>query len=279
MRPYDALILDLDGTLLEDSGEIPARNTRALQRISNEGIHVMIATGRSEQSAKPVIEALGILNPTVIYNGAAIWCPKEDRLIEERNLNIDHLECLLNYAETEDLLPVVMCAGSKRALSPRNEALQYALHDMKNIEIVSPSQMRIERPIRLSLFSDRHHDTESFACKVRALSPIEAYLTWFPLNLLPSHRDSPLQVVDVQPLCEGKNEALRFLQEKMGISPQRCVAVGDAPNDIPMVEAAGLGIAMGNAMEELKEVADRVIGDNNAAAIADLVDELWPETP
>lgn len=277
MPRYEALILDLDGTLLEDSGKILSRTRSALLRIASQGVHVMIATGRSEQSARPVIEDLGILNPTVIYNGAAIWCPNENRLIAEKNLVPEHLECLLRYAEDEGLLPVVMCAGTKRALSPRNETLNYALHDMKNIQIVSESEMRIERPIRLSLFSDRHHDTKSFANQVREISPIEAYLTWFPLNLLPSHRDSPLQVVDIQPLCEGKKEALLFLQENKGIHPSRCVAIGDAPNDIPMVEAAGLGVAMGNGMDELKVTADRIIGANNTEAIADLIDELWPQ--
>ncbi|NRA75998.1 MAG: HAD family phosphatase [Planctomycetes bacterium] len=277
MHQYDALILDLDGTLLEDDGSIPAGTRSALQRITAEGIHVMIATGRSEQSAEPVIQDLGILTPSVIYNGAAIWCPIEKRLIEERNLADDHLECLLSYAELEGLLPVVMCAGSKRALSPRSETLDYALHDMKNIEIVSQSEMRVMRPIRLSLFSDRHQDTESFARSIKNISSADAYFTWFPLNLLPSHRDSPLQVVDIQPKCEGKKEALRFLKESRGIPAHRCVAVGDAPNDIPMVEAAGLGVAMGNGMDELKAVADRVIGTNNTAAIVELVDELWPQ--
>ncbi|MGE4601600.1 MAG: HAD family hydrolase [Planctomycetota bacterium] len=276
MRDYDALILDLDGTLLRDDGTIPPATRIALQRISAEDIHVMIATGRSEQSAEPIIQDLGILNPAVIYNGAAIWCPREKRLIEERHLADDHLECLLNFAEVEGLLPVVMCAGSKRALSPRSEIFEYALHDIKDIEIVSEAEMRVERPIRLSLFSDRHQDTDSFARSVRNLSSTDAYLTWFPLNLLPSHRDSPLQVVDIQPQCDGKKEALRYLQESRGIRANRCVAIGDAPNDIPMVEAAGLGVAMGNGMDELKEVADRVIGSNNTAAIAELVDELWP---
>ncbi len=275
MYEFEAIILDLDGTLIEDGGGIRPRVRTALHRIADAGIHVMIATGRSEQSAAPAIEVLQILNPMVIYNGAAVYCPSSRSLIEERNLDLKHLDQLLDYAETHDLLPVVMCAGSKRALSPRSEALNYALHDMKAIEIVHPDQMRIDRPIRLSLFSEQHQDTQQFADEIRAVSDSEAYFTWFPLNLLPSHRDSSLLVVDVQPPCEGKSEALRFLQQHHGFSPERCVAVGDATNDSPMVELAGLGIAMGNAMDELKEVADRVIGANDTDAIADLIDELW----
>ena len=138
MYEFEAIILDLDGTLIEDGGGIRPRVRSALQRISDGGVHVMVATGRSEQSAAPAIEELQILNPMVIYNGAAVYCPRSRSLIEERNLDLKHLDQLLDYAETHDLLPVVMCAGSKRALSPRSEALNYALHDMKAIEIVPP---------------------------------------------------------------------------------------------------------------------------------------------
>ncbi|MDP6740824.1 MAG: HAD hydrolase family protein, partial [Planctomycetota bacterium] len=60
-----------------------------------------------------------------------------------------------------------------------------------------------------------------------------------------------------------------------GISPERVVAVGDARNDTPLIQAAGLGVAMENSMEELKPVADRVIGHHDTPAIAELVHELF----
>jgi hydroxymethylpyrimidine pyrophosphatase-like HAD family hydrolase len=81
--------------------------------------------------------------------------------------------------------------------------------------------------------------------------------------------------VDAHPPCKGKGEALRIVQERWGISPQEVVAVGDACNDLPMVLAAGLGVAMQNSMPELLEQADRVIGDNEGAAIAGLIEELF----
>ena len=76
---------------------------------------------------------------------------------------------------------------------------------------------------------------------------------------------------------EGKKEALNYLEQEEEILPEEVVAIGDAPNDIPMVTEAGLGIAMGNAMSELKGVADRIIGTNDTGTIGELVDELWPE--
>ncbi len=66
-----------------------------------------------------------------------------------------------------------------------------------------------------------------------------------------------------------------MLEELYGIPAHRVVAVGDATNDIPMLEAAGLGVAMGDGMEEALAAADRVIGGHDTTAIADLVAELF----
>jgi hydroxymethylpyrimidine pyrophosphatase-like HAD family hydrolase len=101
------------------------------------------------------------------------------------------------------------------------------------------------------------------------------YLTHFPLDALAPHRGSPLQVVDVQPPCRGKGEALRWLEESLGIPPTRVVAVGDAGNDVPMFERAGLSVCMANALEPARRAAKRSIGSCNTDAIADLVDELF----
>ena len=104
---------------------------------------------------------------------------------------------------------------------------------------------------------------------------LPAYYTHFPLSILPAHRASTYQAVDVHPPCRGKAEALRFLLEHFGIPPERVVAVGDASNDVPMVRAAGLGVAMENSMKELLEVADRVIGHHDTTAISELIEELF----
>lgn len=272
---YQAILLDLDGTLVSDEGRIHPKTRSALQFISHRGIQVMIVTGRSEISAIPTIEELGIDSPAVIYNGAAIYCPRQKKLIEERTLSQENLESLLEYADREDLLAVVMCSTTKRALSPRSEVHEYTLHDMPRVEVVSQEQLRVNRPIRLSLFSDKHEDEEAFVSDVRREATEEAYFTWFPLNLLPGHKHSSLLVVDVQPQCMGKAEALRFLMENHDIAPEKVVAVGDATNDIPMLDRAGLAVAMENGMPELKEVADLVIGRNDTDSIASLVEQLW----
>lgn len=274
-REHDAILLDLDGTLVADDGTIHPDTRRALHAAAERGVTVMIATGRSEATAIPAIRALGIHTPAVIYNGAAVYCPTEECLLEERNLSAQLLEDLLGFCDRHGHMPVVMCAETKFALTPRSEAEQIALHDMHNLKIVSPEELRIDRPIRLSLFSGQHPDADAFVRDLEAeIGALDAYLTWFPLNLLPSHRDSNLLVIDVQPRCEGKAEAFRWLADRYGVSPERTIAVGDAGNDLPMLERAGLAVAMGNAVPEVKEIADRVIGANDTDAIGRLVEEL-----
>ena len=80
---------------------------------------------------------------------------------------------------------------------------------------------------------------------------------------------------DVHPPCRGKAEALRLLEERYQIPPARVVAVGDATNDVPMLEAAGLAIAMESSMPEALAHADRVIGGCESDAIGELVEELF----
>jgi len=275
-RAYDAILLDLDGTLVSDRGRIHPVTLQSLHSAAEKGVQVMIATGRSEATAVPVIEALGIDTPAVIYNGAAVYCPRERRVVEERHLSGRQLDDLLAYADRSGCLPVVMCAETKLALAPRSLSERVVLHDMHNVRIVAPPALRIDRPIRISLFSSAHPDADSFVEDLRRGVPdLEAYLTWFPLNLLPAHRNSDLLVIDVQPDCEGKAEAFRVLSERYGITPDRTVAVGDAGNDLPMLARAGLSVAMGNAVPEVREVADRVIGRNDSGAIGELVRELF----
>jgi len=93
--------------------------------------------------------------------------------------------------------------------------------------------------------------------------------------MLAGHQESELLVADVQPPCQGKAEALRILEESYDIPRERVVAVGDAGNDIELLQAAGLGVAVENAVPEARAAADRVIGSNNSAAISELVDELF----
>ena len=274
-RAYDALLLDLDGTLLDDRSLLPARTCEALRAAAAQGVRVMVATGRSNLSAHDVLVELGLDAPAIVFNGAGLYDARRRRLLEERTLGNRTLQRTLAFAEQHGHLPVVMCAERKFALAPRDAAEEAALALMTGLEIVGPEQLAAEYVMRVTLFSRNHARSEDFAAELERAIALPLYTTHFPLRLLASHRASPLHVLDIHPPCRGKGEALRVLEERYGIPPARVVAVGDATNDIPMFELAGLAVAMENSMGEALAAAQRVIGSNNGPAIAELVEELF----
>ena len=271
----EALLLDLDGTLLNEQGRVHPRNREALRAAERDGVRVMIVTGRSELATAPLLGELGLESPAVVYNGAGIWCPKERRLIEERILSNRTRRRALEVGRRRGYRMISMCAGVKYALEPETETERDAVRLLTGLVYTDPEGLDAEFTIRITFFSEHCADSAACCREIEEGIGQPAYMTHFALDSLPTHRQSPVQVVDLHPPCRGKGEALRHLEERFGIEASRVVAVGDAGNDLPMLRRAGLSCAMENAVPEVLEAADRVIGDNDSAAIAELVGELF----
>ncbi len=274
-RAYDAILLDVDGTLVDDAGAIHPRTLAALRAADAAGVIVMIATGRSEAGTLPVLEQLGIERPAVVYNGAGVWCGRTRRMIEERVLSNRSAARVLDWAAQRDLLTVVMQSGVKSALEPRDEIERSALRGMHGLRLLARAELPREYAVRMTVFSREYASSAAFAQEVEQAIDQPLYLTHFPLSHLADHRASTLDVVDIHPPCRGKGEALRVVWEHYGIPAERVVAVGDASNDVPMFELAGLPVAMRTSMPEALAAARRVIGDNAGGAIGELVEELF----
>jgi len=272
-REFDALLLDLDGTLLDSSDRIHPANAAALREARAAGVAVMVVTGRSKISALPVLSELSLGTQSVIFNGAAVYCPREERLVEERVLSRRAVAGLVDYALASGDLAVFMTADRKFAFEPGRPGDRELL--WAEVEIVSRAAFAPEHVIRATFLSARGSSSLDYASGIERHVGAPLYTTHFPLAVLPRYRGSAHLAVDVHPPCRGKAEALRLLEETYGIAPERVVAVGDATNDLPMIEAAGLGVAMESGMEEAKRAADRIIGHHDGPAIAELIGELF----
>lgn len=274
-RAYDALLVDLDGTLLDRRGQLPPANRAALRAADEQGVRVMITTGRSLVATQPIALELGLDSPCVVFNGAAVWCPRSERFLEERTLSNRTLERTLAFGEARGDLTISMQGDRKLALEPRDDSELRALEGLHGLEFVPREALRRDYTLRVTFITDRHECSEELETEFLEYCPHPTYLTHFPLSILPDHAGSRMHALDVHPPCRGKAEALRYLEEASGIPSERIVAVGDASNDEPMIRAAGLGVAMGDGMASTRALADRVIGGNDTTAIADLVEELF----
>lgn len=275
-RSYDALVLDVDSTLLDDLDRIHPRTRAALAGARARGVRVMLATGRSAGGVRDVVRELEIDLPAVVYNGAAVYCPIEDRIIESFTIPEAMVGRVLDHAARAPLLPIVALPDTSQfARAGRTPEERRVLQDFRVLSLVEESQLPRTGAIRVTVLSEHHASSEALYDEIVQVLAGPAYLTHFALAALPQFRDSALQIVDVQPDCAGKAEAFRVLETRFGIPARRVVAVGDAGNDLPMLRGAGLGVAMGNATPEAKHAAQRVIGDNNGDALGALVEELF----
>ncbi len=273
---YGAILLDLDGTLVNSEGHVHPETLEALREASDRGVVVMVATGRSTIATMPVLDVLDLPTPAVVFNGAGIYCRTQGRMLEERLLSERIMDQVHDYLERSGDLAVFMCALEKFSRKPNSDAEVAALAGLHKIQELEPNSLRgIENVMRVTFLSSRHKDSHEYHGELEEAIKGPSYRTHFSLSLLPRYADSPYQVADVHPPCLGKAEALRYLEETYGIPAARVVAVGDAYNDYPMVQAAGLGVCMGNGVAGLQRRADRVIGDNEGTAIAELVRELF----
>ncbi|HMI90372.1 MAG TPA: HAD family hydrolase, partial [Polyangiales bacterium] len=273
-RSYDALVLDVDGTLLGDDERVHPRTLQALLRARAAGVVVMLATGRAHGSTRGLMRELGLDSPALVYNGAALYCPSEDRLIERRVLADQLVDELHALTTPRDLLTVVEHGDERYARAARSSH-EASLLAWLGCVLRPLEPLALGQTVRFTIFSEQHHDSLALHDEVRNVVSQPAYYTHFGLAMLAGFRNSNVQGLDVHPVCEGKAEVFRVLQARFGIPSARVVAVGDADNDLPMLSGAGLGVAMGNATEEAKRAARRVIGDNCSDALATLIEELF----
>ncbi|MDZ4774648.1 MAG: HAD family hydrolase [Planctomycetota bacterium] len=274
-RDYDAILIDLDGTLLNEESAIHPRTIAACRASEASGVRVMIATGRSTISTRPVVLELGMKTPAVVFNGAGLWDPRSDKMLEERVLGPKTLARAIEFGRTRELLTVLMASQAKYANTPVTPLQVDALRGLQGLQIVPRDELRGDHIVRVTFYSETHADSIALSDDVRAAIDAPIYITHFPLSWLPMHRESRASCLDLHPPCRGKAEGVRILGERYGIPPERIVAVGDATNDIPMFEAAGLAVAMQGSMVEALAAADRVIGSNNSTALAELIEELF----
>lgn len=240
-KPYGAILFDLDGTLVNDEGQVHPRNLEAVRAASEGGTVVMVATGRSLVATLDVLNVLDLPTPAVVFNGAAIYSRSKDRLIEERLLSKRLLVQAHDLLARTGDLSVIMCARNKYARAPRCEEEERALSGLKRIETVPEEDLAgIENVLRVTFLSRRFPDSHGLNDELEREVQGPSYRTHFPLALLPRYKGSPYSVADLHAPCLGKAEALRYIQETHGMPAERIVAVGDAYNDVPMIEAAGL---------------------------------------
>lgn len=256
------LALDLDGTVLDMQLRLDPRDVAAVGRVLGAGWHVIVCTGRPFPGALPWVDRLGLTDPFVCYQGAQVRTPDGDVWLE-RGVPRDLAADVIAFARERDLHVQVYRDDRLLVERDRPEAHLYADHAGIAITFV---------PDLVAAMGDVTPKVVivAQAATLEQLLP-EARERWRGRLFVTTSLPTFLEFTDVG---SDKRSALDFLAARMHLEPQRAVAVGDGRNDRPMLEWAGLKVAIEGAPQELLEVADRTIPPPGAGGLAGLLEEL-----
>lgn len=263
------IISDLDGTLLNNKGEISETNEKWIKRFKNNGGLFTLATGRMEGSVQPYIEKLGIDIPVIVYNGAMVYCPTTKSAVYKKQLYVSKSmwnELLYNNLE----MGLFIYKDSKPFVLERNSIVD----DFEVKEKIKCKQGKLEDFIDVPITKilvimkekSRHQDLpELLAMEKRLIEGKFECDTVF----------SESNYLEILPQDCSKGIALIELVKYLKIKDLKNIALGDNLNDIPLLLAADTGVAVHNARDGLKKIADRVVEQtNDENAIAHIIQEV-----
>lgn len=263
MKKYSKVILlsDMDGTLLNTQGVVSKENQEAVKYFVENGGLFGIATGRSQLNSVLFLDEIKVNAPCILYNGCGVYDFFEEQFLILHELPKAKLEPFLKFCLTEfsEITIQIYCPEMCYFVTPKLQAEPYI------VEIHQPCEFcRIDYIIALPwikiLFYGKTDDLKSLNEKmfryglsqeVSWVFSSEVYLEYLPYGV-------------------NKGSALQHIRERVG-SNYKIYAVGDYNNDIEMLQAADVGIATQNAIQALKEVADRITVHNDESAIADII--------
>lgn len=264
-----ALFLDLDGTLLNDEKEITPGNRAAIEKALAAGHRVVITTGRPLVSAIEQARRLDLTGPgcyLIAFNGGIIYDLGAKEVIFEETVPLDLVQAIFDEANRRGLH--IQTYDERQVLvEPRcdGEAVRRYCSIILMEHSVVPSVAALTRePAKMLLidFQDK--------------APLEDFRQWV-LGQYGDKLDSFFsceQYLEIIPRGLSKGSALLQLAGLLGIPQENTVAAGDAANDLSMLKAAGVGVAMCNGTEEAKAAADTVTTrDNNHDGIAEVIEK------
>jgi len=292
---YKMLVLDMDGTLLNESQQISKQNKKAIVEILDKGIKVVLATGRPYSGVVPFCKELGIYEVgcySITCSGALVVENVTKNVLYEEHILQEDLTKIHNLCEEFD---IDMSGYTKDMILIHHENLfsRYdALANFTDLKIVDFCHLEDEQRVyklniinesldvrrrMIDYFPTIKLDNYEMRHKEKFNNSLFDELWRFPQEIFDHYT-----IVRPLPFCIellGKNSnkavGVRKVAEKLGIEMSEIICIGDSGNDVHMIEEVGLGVAMANASQEAKNVADEITLSNEENGVAVIIDKYF----
>lgn len=255
------IALDLDNTLLNSSKKISAQNQKILHELHQRQIKVVVCTGRPINAVWPYIDQLGLTEPndyTITFNGGMIIRNHDRQVLYKTGLKLADFDLIHDYAEKHNL-----------PLDILDFKQVYELTDLGK----SSYQEVLNAPLQFidKDFADLSDQEEySKAIMSESVQRLDQARADFPASVADKYKivRSQPQIMEFLPKQMSKAYGLNILLKHFGLDFSNLMAFGDAENDLEMLQAAQVGVAMENASDAIKKTADATTLDNDSDGVA-----------
>ncbi|MCM1504897.1 MAG: HAD family hydrolase [Muribaculum sp.] len=267
-------VSDMDGTLLNDNSRVSDVSAGIISGLSREGALITVATARTPATVEPLLSDTYTSIPAIVMTGASFWNRADQSYLETRFIQPATAERIRGIAREHGVHPFVYTLGDDGVLnvykdSPLTELDRTFIDERRGLKlkrflIDSPDASALSDKRTMLMFASGPKNVIS-----ETAADLREKVDCSPGNYLDIF-DPAIGYLDVYASGINKAEAVRRLAAKVGA--ERVVVFGDNLNDIPMMKAADVAVAVENALPEVKEAAHRVIGLNTDDSVARFIE-------
>ncbi len=266
---YKLIALDIDGTLLNSKKEVTKEVFDAIQMAKKKGVKVVLSTGRPLPGVQSLLKELKLNdeeNYVVTFNGGLVQEISSQEVISNIEMSYEDFDIIYNELSKKHNIKIHINTPDS-VVVPYKDAPKYSIHEanLNNIPVICMDESEINENLTF--------------CKVMLIDEpeiIDNIITKIPKDFHDKYtivRSAPFFLEFLNKKV-NKGSGLQALCNKLNIDPCEVIAVGDEENDRHMIEFAGLGVAMGNARDSIKEIANYITDSNDNHGVAKVISEF-----
>ena len=287
---YKLVAVDLDGTMLNQYGDITEKTKNVIKKTIEKGIDVIIASGRPIDSIKEIAKEIGSKNYFIAGNGAIIYDIQKDEIIYDKFLPKEKVLEIIKLCEENSISYNVYTDKTILANALKYNVLYYQKENLKKeeskktkISIVEDIYEYVksrenEKFLKITICDESESIFKSIIKKLRQIDKIEVMDTshMSRKTIMQGTEEITIEYYYTEITLENvdKYNAIEYLINKLNIKNEEVIAIGDNINDKKMIENAGLGIAMQGSTPQVMEVADYVTTSNSEDGVAKAIEKF-----
>lgn len=286
---YKLIVSDLDGTLLNNQGAVSQKNKEAIKNAMDKNVKIVLASGRGLASTKAFSLECGINDYLISGNGSLLYDISKDETIYNNCIPTKKVLEIIDICEQNSIFYSISTTNSMLTKSINYNILGYYYENINkpdnlktNINVVDDlydyvKNFNIDKYFKITICDSDKIVFSRVIDTLRKIKDIEvldvAHMSTKRIKNGTDDVKIEYYYTEITNIDVNKWNAIQILMDRLGVSKEEVIAIGDNVNDKQMLENAGLGVAMGNSAGYIKEFANEVALDNNSDGVANIIEK------